>query len=193
MPDIDALIQRWQAGDERAAEMIYNYFREPIYRLAYGLLGEPADAEEAAQDALSYALRNIRRFDPNRASFTTWLHTITVSRCRNRYRRKRLSSVSLFTWLEEGHDIIDPSAMPEHMTRRREIHGEVWAAIQGLKPPLREVILLRYWAGHTYQEIADIVGCPVSSAQSRVRLAFDQLRARLTPDDLAVLEEEQVL
>lgn len=193
MPDIDTLIQRWQAGDERAAEMLFNQFREQVYRLAYGLLGEPADAEEAAQDALSYALLNIRRFDPNRASFTTWLHTITVSRCRNRYRRKRFASVSLFTWLEEGHDIADPAAPPEHLTRRREIHSEVWEAIRRLKPPLREVILLRYWAEHTYQEIAGIVGCPVPTAQSRVRLAFDQLRTRLTPDDLAVLEEEQAI
>jgi len=193
MPDLDILIQRWRSGEQRAAEALYTQFREQVYRLAYGLLGEPADAEEVAQDTLSYALLNIRRFDPNRSSFTTWLHTITVSRCRNRYRRKRLSSVSLFTWLEEGHDIADPTATPEHLAHCREIHGEVWAAIRALKPPLREVILLRYWSGHTYQEIADIVGCPLPTAQSRVRLAFDQLRARLAPDDLAVLEEEQAL
>lgn len=193
MPNLDILIQRWQSGEQCAAEALYQQFREQIYRLAYGLLGEPADAEEAAQDALSYALLNIRRFDPNRSSFTTWLHTITVSRCRNRYRRKRLSSVSLFTWLEEGHDMADPSATPEHLTRRRETHREVWEAIRALKPPLREVILLRYWAGHTYREIAAIVGCPLPTAQSRVRLAFDQLRTRLAPDDLAVLEEEQAL
>jgi RNA polymerase sigma-70 factor, ECF subfamily len=193
MPDIDVLIQRWQSGDQHAAETLFNHFREQVYRLAYGLLSEPADAEEAAQDALSYALLNIRRFDPNRSSFTTWLHTITVSRCRNRYRRRRFASVSLFTWLEEGHDIVDPSATPEHLARRREIHGEVWEAIKELKPPLREAILLRYWAGHTYREIAAIVGCPVPTAQSRVRLAFDQLRIRLAPEDLTVLEEEQAL
>jgi RNA polymerase sigma-70 factor, ECF subfamily len=193
MPDIDVLIQRWQTGDERAAEALYNQFREQVYRLAYGLLGQPADAEEAAQDALSYALLNIRRFDPARASFTTWLHTITVSRCRNRYRRRRFGNVSLFTWLEDGHDVADPSATPERLARRREIHSEVWAAIQRLKPPLREVILLRYWAGHTYREIADIVGCPLPTAQSRARLAFDQLRTQLAPDDLAVLKEEQAV
>lgn len=191
MLDVDILIQRWQAGEQRAAETLYNQFREPVYRLAYGLLGNPADAEEAAQDTLSYALLNIRRFDPIRSSFTTWLHTITVSRCRNRYHRKRLSSVSLFTWLDEGHDIADPASTPEHLACCQEIHSAVWEAIQALKPPLREVILLRYWAGHTYREIADIVGCPLSTAQSRGRLAFDQLRARLTPDDLAALEEEQ--
>lgn len=191
MPDIETLINRWQTGDEHAAEALYNQFREQVYRLAYGLLGDRADAEETAQDALSYALLNIRRFDPRRSSFTTWLHTITVSRCRNRYRRRHLTSVPIFTWLEEGHDIADPAATPECLTRRREIHSEIWDAIQKLKPPLREVILLRYWAGHTYREIADIVGCPVSTAQSRVRLAFDQLRTQLAPDDLAVLEEKQ--
>src|SRR5512135_113045 len=102
MIDIDELIHRWQEQDERAAEALYNHFRDQVFQLAYGLLGNLADAEEVAQDALGYALLNIRRFDPDRSSFRTWLHTITVSRCRNRYRRKRLSSVSLFTWLEEG-------------------------------------------------------------------------------------------
>ena len=193
MPDIETLICRWQTGDERAAELLYNQFREQVYRLAYGLLGSPTDAEEAAQDALSYALLNIRRFDPLRASFTTWLHTITVSRCRNRYRRKHLPSIPIFSWLETGWDIADPSPSPEHLTYRREVHSKVWNAIQRLKPPLREVILLRYWAGHTYREIADIVGCPVPTAQSRVRLAFDQLRTQLAATDLVLLEEEQAL
>ncbi len=191
MADLDNLIQRWQAHDERAAEALYNQFREQIYRLAYGLLGNVADAEEAAQDALSYALMNIRRFDPLRSSFTTWLHTITVSRCRNRYRRKHFASVPIFNWLETGRDIADSAPSPERCASGRETRSQVWMAVQALKPSLREVILLRYWAGHTYREIADIVGCPVPTAQSRVRLAFDQLRTRLAADDLVVLEEEQ--
>lgn len=191
MADLDNLIQRWQARDERAAEALYNQFREQIYRLAYGLLGNVADAEEAAQDALSYALMNIRRFDPLRSSFTTWLHTITVSRCRNRYRRKQFASVPIFNWLETGRDIADSAPSPERRASGRETRSQVWSAVQALKPALREVILLRYWAGHTYREIADIVGCPVPTAQSRMRLAFDQLRTRLAADDLVVLEEEQ--
>ncbi len=191
MADLDNLIQRWQAHDERAAEALYNQFREQIYRLAYGLLGNVADAEEVAQDTLSYALMNIRRFDPPRSSFPTWLHTITVSRCRNRHRRKQFASVPIFNWLEAGRDIADSAPSPERCASGQETRSQVWAAVQALKPSLREVILLRYWAGHTYREIADIVGCPVPTAQSRVRLAFDQLRTRLAADDLAVLEEEQ--
>src|SRR5512135_2922270 len=171
MVDLDDLIHRWQARDERAAEALYNQFREEIYRLAYGLLGNVADAEEAAQDALSYALMNIRRFNPLRSSFTTWLHTITVSRCRNRYQRKQFASVPIFNWLETGRDIADSAPSPERCASGRETRSQIWTAVQALKPSLREVILLRYWAGHTYREIADIVGCPVPTAQSRVRLA----------------------
>ena len=62
MTDVNALIERWQGGDERAAETLYYHHREQTFRLAYGLLGDQADAEEAAQDALNYALTNIRRF-----------------------------------------------------------------------------------------------------------------------------------
>ena len=187
MPDTAALIQRWQAGDERAAEALYDQHREPLFRLAYGLLGDPFDAEEAAQDALAYALTYIRRYDPERAAFTTWLHMITVSRCRDQQRR-RLPGLSL-DWLQGKHDRPDPGLGPERQVVRAETRSEVWKAIQALSPPLREAIVLRYWAGHTYREIAEILGCPVPTAQSRVRLAFERLRASLTTADVTALEE----
>lgn len=147
---ISALIERWQEGDDRAAEAIYNQHREPIFRLAYGLLGNVADAEETAQDVLTYALTKIRRYDSQRASFKTWLHTITVSRCRDRQRRRRLPSFSLSKWLQTEGDARDPALTPERHTTRAETHNEVWAAVQSLSQPQREAILLRFWAGHTY-------------------------------------------
>jgi DNA-directed RNA polymerase specialized sigma24 family protein len=102
MADVNVMVQRWQAGEERAAELLYNRFRERTFRLAYGLLGDAIEAEEAAQDALTYALLNINRYDAKRASFGTWLHTITVSRCRDRYRRRRMSTFSLQSWRGRG-------------------------------------------------------------------------------------------
>lgn len=192
MADIGAFIQRWQAGDERAAEAIYNQYRESTFRLAYGLLGSAADAEETAQDALTYALTQIARYDPQRASFSTWLHTITVSRCRDRQRRRRLPTFSLTRWLKRGGNAPDPAPTPEGHAARAETCTEVWVAVQELSPPLREAILLRYWAGHTYQEMADIMDCPLRTAQSRVRLAYKQLRATLAPMNLPTLEKESV-
>jgi RNA polymerase sigma-70 factor (ECF subfamily) len=181
MPDISALIERWQAGDERAAEALYNHCWEPVFRLAYGLLGDPADAEEVAQDATAYALTHISRYDSQRGRFTTWLHTITVSRCRDRQRRRRLPSLSLTAWLQRGGSIPDPAPEPERRIILQETRSEVWTAVQALSPRLREAILLRYWAGHTYREMAEIMDCPVPTAQSRVRLAYQRLRKTLTP------------
>ena len=191
MSDVNRLIQRWQAGDERAAEALYNHHQASIFRLAYGLLGEAADAEEAAQDALTYALVNIHRYDPRRASFATWLHTITVSR--DRYRRRRLPSLSLTAWLQRGGDVADLSPGPERRAIQAETHGQVWEAVQALSQPLREAVLLRYWAGHTYREMADILGCPLPTAQSRVRLAYKQLRRILAPTGVFDLIEEGTL
>lgn len=190
MPDISALIQRWQAGDERAAEALYNHHRETVFRLAYGLLGDRDDAEEVAQDVLAYALGHIARYDPARASFSTWLHTITVSRCRDRQRRHRLPGFSLAAWLQEGGDCANPAPNPEHRAVQQETRSEVWQAVQALSPPLREAILLRYWAGHTYQEVAIIMRCPVPTAKSRVRLAYRHLQVALAPVSPVDLEEE---
>lgn len=179
MTDTLTLIAAWQAGDERAAEALYAAHRDNAFRLAYGLLGNAEDAEEAAQDALTYALVNIQRYAPERSSFATWLYTITVSRCRDRQRRKRLPSFSLSEWLSRGQDIPDAALGPEAALIETERHDALLQAIQKLSPPLREALILRYWAGYTFQEIADIMDCPLPTAQSRVRLAYQQLRAVL--------------
>jgi RNA polymerase sigma-70 factor (ECF subfamily) len=189
MPDIDALIKRWQGGDQRAAEALYNAYRESTFRLAYALLGEPAEAEDAAQEALVHALVHIERYDPTRASFSTWLHVIAVSRCRQRLRRRRSFLRALTRWLGSQERSAEPAPRPENQAIRDETAAEVVRAVQALSPPLREAIVLRYWAGHTYQEIAEIAGCPMRTAQSRVRLAHARLRQALAPSLRADLEE----
>jgi RNA polymerase sigma-70 factor (ECF subfamily) len=189
MVAISALIERWRAGDERAAEALYDHFWDRTYWLCYGLLGDTADAEEVAQDALCYGLVNIARYDPNRSAFSTWLHTIAVSRCRNKRRRYRPQLVSLAAWLGVGRDLPDPTENQESHLVRTEMRDEVWEAVQDLSARLREAIFLRYWAGHTYREMAKIMGCPVSTAQSRVRLAYQQLRTTLAPDILSAVSD----
>lgn len=187
MDDTPTWIQDWRSGDERAAEALYNTYRADLYRLAYGLLGNAEDAEEVAQDALTYALINIRLYVPERASFATWLHTIAVSRCRDRQRRKRLTTASLTAWLGLGHDLADPQPGPEAIAIAQGHREALLQAMQKLSPPLREALVLRYWAGHTFREIAEIMACPLPTAQSRLRLAYQQLRSVLQndqPDDL---------
>jgi RNA polymerase sigma-70 factor (ECF subfamily) len=188
--DLDVLIRRWQAGDERAAKAIYDQYWASSLGLAYSLLDDLADAEEAAQDALTYALTHIERYDPERARFSTWLHTITVSRCRDRRRRRVLPSLSLVRWLKGGGDVPDPAPSPEQRAIQETTRDEVWEAIETLKPPLREAIVLRHWADYTYREIGDMLGCSTRTAQSRVRLAHQRLKTVLVQNHVTILEEK---
>jgi len=187
------LVQRWlKQGDEPAAEAIYRAHHERVFRLAYALLGDRRDAEEVMQDTLVYALTRAAQFDPQRASFTTWLHIITVSRCRDRQRRKRVPSVPLSSWLGSGGDAPDRATGPEGAAISRQDHHELWQALDQLSPKLREALVLRYWSGHTYQEMSQILNCPLQTAQSRVRLAYERLRQLLAPVGVPALGGENL-
>jgi RNA polymerase sigma-70 factor (ECF subfamily) len=174
------LITRARQGDEGAMAALYTRHAPGLYRLAYGLLQNREDAEEVVQDALAYALSRLERYDPRRAAFRTWLHTITVSRCRNKRRRRWLPSVRLGDWLGGGNDLPDdPGRGPEAALLANEQASQVWEALGRLNPDVREVVILRYWGGYTFPEIARMVGCPTSTAQSRLRLAHGQLQRHL--------------
>jgi RNA polymerase sigma-70 factor (ECF subfamily) len=180
MPDIDDLIFRWREGDQQAARLLYEQHRGRVYRLAYGLLNNAEDAEEVAQDALTQALMQIERYDAERARFSTWLHTITVNRVRDRQRRKRLPLLDLEGWQEQYGMLADEAPTPEGWYELNFDQEQVWQAVQQLSADLREALILRYWAGHTFQEMALILDCPLGTAQSRVRRGFERLRSLLS-------------
>lgn len=180
--DIEQLIARWRDGEQAAAEQLYNAVRDRTYRLSVGLLGNAEDAEEVTQDALTYALLNIDRFDASKAQFTTWLHTITVSRCRDKRRRKRFSLVSIAEWVQSGRELHDQAAPPDQQVDQLFSQREVWRAVNALSPTLREAIVLRYWAQHSFKEMAEIMGCNLRTAQSRVRLGYAKLREHMERD-----------
>jgi RNA polymerase sigma-70 factor (ECF subfamily) len=173
------LIRRAQEGDERAARHLFDTYQLRTYRLAVGLLGDDADAEEVAQDALTYALLNIHRYKEDLSSFSTWLHTITVSRARDKRRRKLLPSISMAQWLGMGNQIRDHTPGPEACIMRRETEGGLSVVLDQLSPKLREAIVLRFYADCTYKEMGEIMGCSLNTARSRLRLAIEKLRAHV--------------
>lgn len=187
-----AVICRAQAGDERAARELFENHQLRTYRLALGLLGDAADAEEVAQDALTYALLNIYRYDPGRSSFSTWLHTITVSRARDKRRRKILPSIPLAQWLGVGNQLRDYSPGPEAHAISHEIETGLMAAMNQLSPKLREAIVLRFYTDCTYKEMGEIMGCSLNTARSRLRLAIEKLRANLGEDTVRWLVTETI-
>ncbi len=186
--EIDAIIARALAGDQPAYAELYDRFAASLYRLCYSLLMNEQDAEDILQESFLYAFKNLHRFDSNKASLKTWLYTISVSRCRNTYRRKRFLTVDISQWL--GFELkAPPSEAPEAAVIRRDANESISNALLDLSPRLREAIVLRYGQGMTYREISEVMGCPQKTAESRVRLGHQRLRKSLQPVGLGLLEE----
>jgi RNA polymerase sigma-70 factor, ECF subfamily len=187
-PDISVLIQRCLGGDQSSYSLLYDHFAQGVYRLCYSLLLNRQDAEDVTQDAFVYAFKNLGHYDVAKSAFKTWLYTIAVSRCRNQYRRK---GFSLFDITQIFHfNLVSPRAeSPEAQVMHQDMKTLVQTALGELSPRLREAVVLRYGHGLTYREIADIMGIPAKTAESRVRLAHEQLRSRLHAEGRGLLEE----
>jgi RNA polymerase sigma-70 factor, ECF subfamily len=167
------LIQRCLSGDAYAGAELYQRWCGPVYRLAYAILRQEQDAEEVTQDVFVYALSRLASYDPAKAAFRTWLYTITISRSRNKLRRKRLPTIELGEWNEnKAAEVERPS---EEWAESQAERARVWAAMGRLSPKLREAVVLRYFENLTFPEIGQILNCPMRTIQSRVRLAHKEL------------------
>jgi len=172
-------------GDDAACHEIYEHFVQPVFRLAYGVLLDHEDAEEVVQDSFAYAFRNLSHFDPALSAFKTWLFTITMSRCRNKRRRKWLPVINLpdvTEWLHASDDYT------ETIVERHHAQETVINALKQISPKLREAVVLRYFDGLSYKEMAQVIGCPQKTAESRVRLAHNALYRLLADHYESLLE-----
>jgi len=172
-------------GDDAACAALYQRFVQAVYRLAYGVLLNQQDAEEVVQDSFAYAFHNLKNYDPARSAFRTWLYTITMSRCRNKRRRKWLPTITLAEiseWVAGSEEPLEGVA-EAHQTR-----SAVMNALRQLSPKLREAIILRYFDGLSYREMADVLDCPQKTAESRVRLAHEALHSLLAKHSGSLLE-----
>ena len=182
-------------GDEAAQRVLYEAFYAAAFRLAYLLLQDTCDAEEVVQDAFVYIFRNLRRYDPERGSFWAWLRLVLVSRCRNKRRRKQLSLISLEVLDAIGQAPADPepASDPASVLERLGTRRVVWGALQRVSPGARDALILRYYEGLSYKEIAAILGCSAGAARARVAHGKTQLRRLLTAPEEGVVCERGVV
>jgi RNA polymerase sigma factor (sigma-70 family) len=181
MTDIE-IIARAVNGNEAAQRTLYEVHYAAAFRLAYLLLQDACDAEEVVQDAFVYVFRNLHRYDPQRASFWAWLRVTLVSRCRNKRRRKQLSTVSLEMLAAAGEAPVDPAPAgdPAGLLELRGTQRTVWEALEQVSPSARDALILRYYEGLPYKEIAALLGCSPDAARARVAHGKVQLRQLLT-------------
>jgi RNA polymerase sigma-70 factor (ECF subfamily) len=140
---------------------LYRAHVDGVFRLALWLLGDPHEAEEIAQDVFVQAFGALERYDPAWAALATWLRAITLNRCRNARRRRQLVQVPWEAVAQHAALSVDPA--PD-----ADLRQTIWAGLDRLSEKQRGALVLRYFEGLTFAEMAAVLECPPGTAASRV-------------------------
>lgn len=157
-----------QNGDDEAFTQLVERYQNPVYNLCYRMLGDPLEAEDAAQEAFWRAYQAIRRYDPNRP-FATWLLSITAHYCIDLQRKRRLPILEIEDWMEEV--LPDNTPDPERASGEREEKERIYKMLEVLNPQDRAAIILRYWYEFSEEELSKALGLSVSAVKSRLHRA----------------------
>jgi len=169
-------IERAIDGDESAFEEIYYTYKDDVYTACMRMLGIAQEAEDATQDIFIRLLRVLPRYDHTRASFRTWVLTITTNYCYDQLRKRRGSDVSMDDEEEPvANTLSSDDPTPEQATVGMEFRDRVQAMLDRLAPDDRQMIVLRYWFDQGYEEIAESMRITVSAVKSRLFRARQKL------------------
>jgi RNA polymerase sigma-70 factor, ECF subfamily len=178
----EELVTRATAGDLDSFNQLVTRWERPIYALAYRTLGREEDARDVVQEAFLRAFRGLRGFK-GEAKFSSWLYRITLNLCRDWIRKERRAPI---VQVPEGTDPIDladdqaaPTESVEELVARRELSQAVARAMAELPEEQRTAIMLKEYHGLTFQEIADLLDCPLSTVKTRLYQGLSVLRRRL--------------
>lgn len=178
----EELVARATAGDLDAFNQLVARWERPIFGLAFRTLGREEDARDVVQEAFMRAYRGLGGFK-GEAKFSSWLYRITLNLCRDWVRRERRAPI---VQVPEGTDVVDladlqpsPAESVETLVARREMSKAVARAMAELPEEQRIAILLKEYEGLTFQEIADQLGCPLSTVKTRLYQGLSVLRRRL--------------
>ncbi|MFZ5815463.1 MAG: sigma-70 family RNA polymerase sigma factor [Bacillota bacterium] len=193
----ELLVKKAQDGDRNAlSELIYRYERK-TYNLAYRLMGNHADASDAAQEALVRVCLRLQNFRGDSA-FSTWLFRVVTNTCLDELRRRgRLRHTSLDDVMpvEEGsvpRQAADEADSPVEHAERHEVQAAVQRAIKRLPDEYRVVVILRDLQGLSYHEIATLLHTTLGTVKSRLHRARQALRSILRATEAARLELDRI-
>src|SRR5215472_13929291 len=184
--DESQLVTELQAGSETAFDWLVNHYHAPVYNLALGMLGDTADAADAAQEVFLKAFKGICSFRQG-SSLKTWLYRIAIREALNHrrwFKRHLLKNVSIDAEPQEGCtplDIEDLSATPFDQLAAHEIQEAVQGALLKVPEVFRSAVILRDIEGLSYEEVAEVLDCSVGTVKSRILRGRRALKEILEP------------
>jgi len=177
-------------GDADSFNQLILRWERPIYALAYRVIGREEDARDVCQDTFLRAYRALPGFK-GQAKFSSWLYRIALNLCRDWIRRQRRAPV---VQLPEDADVVElasergPVESIEDLAARRELSDVVARAMAHLPDEQRTAIILKEYHGMTFQEIADMQGCPLSTVKTRLYQGLSVVRRHLEREGRLVPE-----
>ena len=181
------LVQRVQAGDKQAFNLLVSKYQRRVIRLLSRLIRDPAEIEDVTQEAFIKAYRALPNFRGDSA-FYTWLYRIAVNTAKNYLaaQGRRPRTVSEFQGGEDGEsfeamDVVEDNNTPESAMLTRQVAETVNRAIEALPEDLRTAITLREIEGLSYEEIAQAMSCPIGTVRSRIFRAREAISEQLKP------------
>src|SRR5574341_249993 len=177
----EELVARSRGGDADSFNQLILRWERPIYALAYRVIGREEDARDVCQETFLRAFRALPAFR-GQAKFSSWLYRIALNLCRDWMRKQRRAPV---VQAPEGVELSDlaaergPMESIEELVARRRLSASVADAMQLLPDEQRTAIILKEYHGMTFQEIADLQGCPLSTVKTRLYQGLSVLRRHL--------------
>lgn len=176
------LVRQTLAGQAEAFGQLVVRHQDRLYNALVHILGSSEEAQDALQDAFVQAFRKLETFR-GEAAFSSWLFRIALNAAASQKRKEnRLCCASIDAAREQsGADPCDPhpDCEPSYPLESRERQAQVRSALAELPEEFRTVLVLKEIEGFKYEEIAEIVGCPVGTVRSRIHRARGELRQKL--------------
>jgi RNA polymerase sigma-70 factor, ECF subfamily len=184
----EAWVQGAKGGDQSAFARLVDQYKTPVYNLAFRMLGNSEDAEDAAQETFLRAYSQLSTYDLTR-KFSSWLMSIAAHYCIDQLRRRRFSWLPIdaldgLDWLWASDD------RPEQTVIDSEDRDEVRRLLLILPAKYRLVLVLRYWYDLSYAEIAQMTKMSEAAVKTRLHRAREMLSEHLNGIDLPAPTDE---
>ena len=180
-----ALVERAQKGDKRAFELLVAKYQRKLGRLLSRMVRDAAEVEDITQETFIKAYRALPGFR-GESAFYTWLYRIGVNTAKNYLvgRKRQATSTDVLAEdaenYEEG-DMLRDVATPDAELQTKQIAQAVNSAVDALPDELRVAITLREIEGMSYEEIAQMMDCPIGTVRSRIFRAREAIAERIRP------------
>ncbi|NIM93535.1 MAG: sigma-70 family RNA polymerase sigma factor [Anaerolineales bacterium] len=180
------LIKRSIAGDPNAFEMIFEQYKNLVFKTAYLMLDDYDEAEDALQEIFLKVYGALGTYNPAKGAFSTWLYRITVNHCLN--QKRKLFHIFKSMRVSNDQKLQVHTSIEDKLAENQAIDQ----ALSRLSDKLRVVIILRYFLDLSYSEIAQVLDLPLGTVKSRLNMGLKKVRDGLEEEELKGLPTREV-